>query len=105
MRSPISTYARDAATDLIAGELSDILEKMAGWRPHVIQCHLHRSKVECNRDLSEVAVAQVGEEAEYVHSTYHQWTEQALQSAQELSGSALLLDLHGHGHSHDMVEL
>ena len=106
LQYPIKTYARDAATDVIAKGLRTQLAE-EGLLPHVVECHVHRSKVECNRNMVEIAVATQGKEAETIHRIYHSWISQALQLGvtEGRGSSALLLDLHGHGHAHDCVEL
>ena len=74
---PSLTYTRDAGTEVIAQELSRQLGEV-GLRPHVIECHVHRSKVECNRHVSEVAVQTRGQEAQQVYDIFHDWIQQAL---------------------------
>merc|ERR1712198_340434 len=102
---PSLTYTRDAGTDVIAGELHRLLTR-EGLKPHVIECHIHRSKVECNRHLSEVAIQRRGQEAELVYTTFHNLIRQALQlGLKENKDGALLIDLHGHGHPHEYIEL
>lgn len=104
---PIKTYARDAATDIIGHQLANSLGK-EGLRPHIIECHVHRSKVECNRSLDEVAVEQREEEAEEILTTYHSWIQQAIEMCKrmcEYVPGVLLVDLHGHGHPHEYIEL
>ena len=108
-------------TDVIAGELHRLLAR-EGLKPHVIECHIHRSKVECNRHLSEVAIQRRGQvrpipcktftlnvlskEAELVYTIFHNWIRQALQlGLKENKDGALLIDLHGHGHPHEYIEL
>ena len=78
-----------------------------GLRPHVIECHVHRSKVECNRHISEVAVQTLGQEAHQVYDIFHDWIHQALHLglSQAQGNCALLIDLHGHGHPHEYIEL
>ena len=103
---PSLTYTRDAGTEVIGLELSRLLGQ-AGLRPHVIECHVHRSKVECNRHISEVAVQILGQEAHQVYDIFHDWIQQALQMGlNKTEGhSAFLIDLHGHGHPHEYIEL
>lgn len=106
MAHPIKTYARDAATDVIASDMKNILSK-DGLIPHIVECHVHRSKVECNRDMSEIAVQHLGKEGEFIHSVYHGWISEAIEMG-KTSGAVpgvLLVDLHGHGHTHDYIEL
>lgn len=78
-----------------------------GVRPHVIECHVHRSKVETNRTLTEVAIQRRGQEAELVYNTFHTWIRSALQweVKQSREAGVLLIDLHGHGHPHEYIEL
>ena len=106
LQYPIKTYARDAQTDVIAKHMRAQLAE-EGLLPHIIECHVHRSKVECNRNMVEIAVASLGKEAETIHKVYHSWISQALQAGLQDGGGqgALLLDLHGHGHPHDCIEL
>ena len=45
-------------------------------------------------------------EAELVYTTFHNWIRQALQlGLKENKDGALLIDLHGHGHPHEYIEL
>ena len=39
----------------LAREVADAFERRVGQRPHVVICHLHRSKLDANRDRSEGA--------------------------------------------------
>ena len=103
---PIITYTRDAGTEVIGRELQELLG-CEGSRPHLVECHVHRSKVECNRHISEVAVQTLGQEAQQVYDIFHDWIQQALQLglSQAQGSCALLIDLHGHGHPHEYIEL
>ena len=102
---PSLTYTRDAGTDVIAREIHKLLGK-DGLKPHVVECHIHRSKVECNRHVSEAAIQRRGEEAEQVYDVFHAWIKAAIQSGlKENNIGALLIDLHGHGHPHEYIEL
>ena len=103
---PSLTYTRDAGTEVIGRELQELLGS-EGLRPHVIECHVHRSKVECNRHISEVAVQILGQEAQQVYDIFHDWIQQALHLGltQVQGNCALLIDLHGHGHPHEYIEL
>merc|ERR1711892_1330058 len=106
MAYPIKTYARDAATDIIAEDMKNILSK-DGLSPHIVECHMHRSKVECNRNMVEIAVQEIGQEAEFIHSVYHGWISEAIEMGKTCGNvpGVLLVDLHGHGHTHEYIEL
>merc|ERR1719391_885631 len=102
---PIRTYTRDAGSDIIGQQMAARLAE-DHLRPHLIQCYVHRSKVECNRSLDEIAVERRREEAEQIYSTYHAWIHQAIEMCRgEFVPGVLLIDLHGHGHPHDHIEL
>jgi len=104
---PIRTYTRDAGTDVIGHQLAKRLGK-TGLSPHVVECHVHRSKVECNRSIEEVAVDKLGEEAQEIFDTYHAWITEAIGMCRQVGENVpgvFLLDLHGHGHPHDYIEL
>ena len=66
---PLVHYGRDAGTDIIAASVASGLG--GSLEPHIITCHLHRSKVEVNVDLGRRAVQQRGQEADFIHRLYH----------------------------------
>ena len=103
---PVKSYGRDAGTDVIAAVMESLLAS-SGMKPHVIQCYIHRNKVEVNVDICKKAVQHRGQEGEFIHSMYHRWISQALQQSRDCveAGAALLVDLHGHGHPHNFIEL
>ena len=69
---PLVHYGRDAGTDVIAASVASGLGGLGGGLvPHIVTCHLHRSKVEVNVDLGRRAVQERGQEAEFVHRLYH----------------------------------
>ena len=106
MEFPIKTLARDAGTDIIADGVRQHLA-LEGLIPHMIESHIHRSKVEPNSKLDEMGVQQLGKEGEFIHSLYHSWISQALEMGKEDADVpvALLVDLHGHPHPHDYIEI
>ena len=58
---------------------------------------------EYNKFLIEILLLK---EAELVYTTFHNWIRQALQlGLKENKDGALLIDLHGHGHPHEYIEL
>ena len=60
-----------------------------------------------NRTLTEVAIQRRGQEAELIYNTFHTWIRTALQweVKQARDTGVLLIDLHGHGHPHEYIEL
>lgn len=90
---------RDAETDLLATELAEAITRRTGARPHLILCHLHRKKVDCNRD----ALTGTGGNPRAL-ATWRAFHE-AIGIARDSAGHGLFLDLHGHSHPVARVEL
>lgn len=90
---------RDAETDLLAIELADAIARRNGARPHLILCHLHRKKVDCNRD----ALTGTGGDPKAL-ATWRAFHE-AIGKARAAAGRGLFLDLHGHSHPAPRVEV
>lgn len=86
-------------TRLVAAEV----EKLGGHRPHLILCHLHRSKLDPNREVNEAA--QGNPDAIKAWKLYHSLIEQARAAVVRQHGFAFLIDLHGQNHPGERVEL
>ena len=88
----------DADTDILARELADSLHRLTGEHPHLVICHLKRSKVDCNRDaLTGTGGNQIAMET---WETFHSFIAQAREA-----GGMFFLDVHGHSHPEALVEL
>lgn len=90
---------RDAETDLLAVDLAAAVARQYGARPHLILCHLHRKKVDCNRD----ALTGTGGHPKAL-ATWRAFHE-AIGRARAAAGRGLFLDLHGHSHPAPKVEI
>ncbi len=98
------TRLADSHTDLLARDVAAAVHQRTGRRPHLILCHLHRVKVDCNREPGEAA--QSNANALAVWEAFHGFIAEARDSATRTNITpALLLDLHGHGHPAPRVEL
>jgi hypothetical protein len=93
----------DANTQELARELVAELERLSGARVHLILSHLHRSRLDPNREIVEAANGNPG--AEQVWREFHAAIEGALAVAVARHGFAFLIDLHGHGHPIARLEL
>jgi N-formylglutamate amidohydrolase len=93
----------DANTQELGRVIADVIQQRAGGTPHLVLCHLHRSKLDANRDLAEAA--QGSALAERAWREHHGFIEKACQTAVAQHGFAFLIDLHGHGHPEARVEL
>jgi len=97
------TLVRDLATDTLALLVADSLEALTGERPHLVRVHLHRRKLDANRDLEEAA--QGNPEATRAWREFHAWTETAMALVQASHARGLYMDVHGHGHEVQRLEL
>lgn len=95
--------AQDSNTAEITLALAAQLEAKTGQRPHVILCRLHRTKVDCNREIKEAA--QGDPAAETAWHEFHDACIQACETVTKDHGCGLFLDIHGHRHEEPRVEL
>ncbi len=104
---PDRTCGDESVTDLytisLANSIQQEIKELTGCYPHVIINHLKRTKLDANRDLN---IAACGNEfAEIAWNEFHRFVESAKTSVEKKSGKGLLIDLHGHGHSIQRLEL
>lgn len=90
---------RDAETDRLARDLAAAIAKREGAWPHLVICHLHRAKVDCNRDL----LSGTGGHRAAI-ATWRAFHE-SIANARLATPDALLIDLHGHSHPAARVEI
>ncbi|MCB1207671.1 MAG: hypothetical protein KDK97_00025 [Verrucomicrobiales bacterium] len=95
--------AQDTNTAEIVLALAATLEAKTGQRPHVILCRLHRTKVDCNREIKEAAQGDPAAEAAW--HEFHDACATACEAVTQLRGCGLFLDVHGHRHEEPRVEL
>jgi N-formylglutamate amidohydrolase len=93
----------DANTQELARAVADAVAARCGARPHLVICHLHRSKLDANRDVAEAAQGNAA--AERAWQEHHGFLEQACRTAVGRHGWAFLIDLHGHSHPQAQIEL
>jgi hypothetical protein len=95
--------ARDTATVELAREVAQALQARTGLPPHLVLCHLRRSKLDANREVGEAA--QGNPFAVQAWNEYHAFIEAAAADVRLRAGRGFYLDLHGHGHPTARVEL
>jgi hypothetical protein len=93
----------DSYTINLARSIQEEMTEVTGCYPHVIICHLKRTKLDANRDLASAACG--NEFAETAWNEFHLFIDSAKASVVKKSGKGLLIDLHGHGHSIQRLEL
>ena len=96
---------RDTNTYPIALALAEAIRRRTGQSPSLIASRVHRRHLDLNRAANE-AGAEQGEPQRQLWQDYHGSIEQACRLAQRQGGGrALMIDLHGHGHEHGLIEL
>lgn len=90
---------RDLGSDSLAVEIGEAMATRYGAWPHVVICHLHRSKVDCNREVEEATEGNV--QAVETWNAFHE----VIATARKAAGRGLFIDLHGHGHPIDRIEI
>lgn len=94
----------DANTIALAQNISTSLYSLTGCIPHIIYCNLKRSKLDCNRNLSDGACG--NPEAIIAWNEFHDFLDTAQNLVQtEYNGNILYIDLHGHGNPIQRIEL
>ena len=94
---------RDDYTLELAFAIRQAMEKRFGAAPYLVICRLSRWKVDCNREITEGA--QGHPLAEKAWHEYHAWIDRAEAAVLGKSPRGLYLDIHGHGHPKQRVEL
>ncbi|SFB83292.1 hypothetical protein SAMN05421747_101403 [Parapedobacter composti] len=93
----------DRNTMELAEEIEQAFIRQYNKRPYIVFTHLHRSKIDQNRDFDE---ATCGNEAlRKVWETFHRYIDTCLADAVQKHGYALYIDLHGHAHPNQRLEL
>lgn len=98
------TLVTDANTIELAKQIDTSLFALTGCHPHIIYCNLKRTKLDCNRNMSDGACANT--EAETAWQEFHQFIETAQATALTDHGERIFyVDLHGHGNPTQRIEL
>jgi len=100
---PNCVTLNDAFTQELTNELTAEIIELTGCYPHVIINRLHRSKLDANRGLVEGASG--NDIAEIAWIAYHDFIKFARDNVSDISSKGLFLDLHGHGHDIQRLEL
>lgn len=97
------TTRQDRQTQEMARAIREALyDRFGGW-PHVVISHLHRIKLDPNRDVGEAA--QGNPFAEWAWGEFHGFMEDASDAVAQQHGRGLYIDLHGHSHAIPRLEL
>ena len=97
------TTVRDGNTQELARTIGNVFLGRTGGRPHIIIVRLRRTKLDANREIVEAAQGHRLTERAWIE--YHSFIEAAKRSVVARHGSGLYIDLHGHGHDIQRLEL
>ncbi len=97
------TVVTDSYTEETIRAVRDGFLERTGEAPHIIISHLKRVKLDPNREIGEAA--QDSPFAENAWEEFHGFIEVASARVEADFGKGLYLDLHGHGHEIQRVEL
>jgi hypothetical protein len=93
----------DSMTQELAREIAAVFRERTGRVPHVIINRLHRSKLDANRELFDAA--QDNAIAGEAWNDFHTFIDSAEERVEREFGRGLYIDLHGHRHEWQVVEL
>jgi hypothetical protein len=94
----------DANTIELPQQIDTAFVTATGCHPYIIYCNLHRSKLDCNRNMADGACG--NPIAENAWNEFNNFIDTAQARAQnESGGKAFYIDLHGHGNPIQRLEL
>jgi hypothetical protein len=97
------TFAFDTNTQELARQIADELHRRTGHWAHIIICRVNRRKLDCNREIMEAAAG--NRHAEQAWNEFQAFIDSAQDSVVKRQGRGLYIDLHGHGHAEQRLEL
>ena len=93
----------DSGTQDLTRKIANEIFLRGGHRPHLVLSHLHRSKLDPNREVVEAA--QGSPVAIRAWEEYHAFIDKARALVVKKHGYAFLIDVHGQSHKGERVEL
>lgn len=96
-------YINDSYTQELGFELMAALQEELGCYPHIIINKLRRVKFDANRALADAADGNAL--VEQAWQEYHDFINLAKEEVTASEGGGLFIDLHGHGHDIQRLEL
>lgn len=93
----------DSYTKELALEIAEYLQKFKGQYPYLIICNLIRKDIDQNRDKPEATCGDTRMEAPW--EAFHSQIDEAIKEAIAQHGYCIYIDLHGHGHPEQRLEL
>lgn len=97
------TTVMDGNTMELAYQIDTAIQQVFGCFPHIVVNQLHRKKLDANREIVEAALGNA--DAETAWWEWHNFIQNAKNQAKTAFGRGLLIDLHGHGHTIQRLEI
>jgi hypothetical protein len=94
---------QDTKTQELAREIIESFRQQTGKYPHVIINRLHRDKLDANREQFDATLDD--SIATIAWKEFHGFIDSAQRTLEQEWGRSLYIDLHGHRHSWQVVEL
>jgi hypothetical protein len=94
---------KDAGTQEFTEAMVTAMIERTGKRPFIIVNHLHRKKLDPNREIGEAAEGNIV--AETAWNEYHAFIDSAKRMSVRQFGKGFYADIHGHGHKNQRVEI
>ncbi|HEY2411004.1 MAG TPA: hypothetical protein VGI40_02100 [Pirellulaceae bacterium] len=99
----MGTFAFDTNTQELARAVADELHRRTGHWPHLIICRVTRKKIDCNREIKEGAAG--NPLTEQTWKEFQAYLDAAQEAVVKKHGRGFYIDLHGHGHENQRLEL
>lgn len=99
----MGTFSFDVNTQELARTVAEELHDRTGKWPHLIICRVTRRKLDCNREIKEATEG--NPVAEQAWREFQAYIEAARAGVVKKYGRGFYIDLHGHGHPEQRLEL
>lgn len=97
------TLVTDGKMNELALATDSFFHAKTGCRLHLILCNLKRTKLDCNRDIADGACG--NPDAENAWTAFQHYIDSARLLSESKFPESFYIDLHGHGHSKQRLEL
>jgi hypothetical protein len=94
---------RDTNTEELVRAIDTAFAAATGHHPHIVMCLVHRVKLDCNRELAAAAMGDP--EAAQAWAEFQAFIDSAKAAVVRAYGGGLYVDVHGHGHAIQRLEL
>lgn len=100
---PGITTVRDSYTIELGRAIQKEFKDTYNVIPYIVINHVSRTKIDPNREIEEATCG--NEIMKLSYRKYHEFIDKALKQAVQIHGQAIIIDLHGHGHTEQRLEI